>query len=351
MRTTPGKPRETLLECRDLVKHFPISGSRDKVQAVNAISFTIGRGETLGLVGESGSGKTTVGKMLLGLHQPTAGEVLYRGERISGLSHKEFLRFRPRIQAVFQDPYDSLDPRRQARDAIMEPLDRMKLLDSDAARRERVRELAELVRLRQSLIDRYPHELSGGQQQKVGVARALASDPEFIVLDEPTSALSPSDRAELIAILTDLQKRLDVTYLFITHDLKVVETIADQIAVMYLGRIVELGAVEDVMSHRVHPYTQALLGSVLPTDPANRGSVRVLEGEIPSPIDLPQGCAFASRCALAGPECLADVPPLLPVSPAGRRVPADAAAQFVACVKSPEAALGAGHRNGSRPEA
>jgi oligopeptide/dipeptide ABC transporter ATP-binding protein len=337
--TAGGEP---LVRCRDLVKHFPVAGSKDKVQAVNEITFDIRAGETLGLVGESDSGKTTVGKLLLGLHEPTAGEITYGGERVSGIGDKRFRAYRPRIQAVFQDPYDSLDPRKRISDVILEPLERMKLGGSTEARRARVHEVAEQVRLRPSLLDRFPHQLSGGQQQKVGVARALASSPEFIVLDEPTSALSPSARAELIAILTELQRELNVTYLFITHDLKVVETIADRIAVMYLGRIVELGSVDDVMAHRVHPYTRALLGSVLPPDPANRGAVRVLEGEIPSPIDLPVGCAFASRCVHAVDACREAVPPLDPVPPGRDGNPS----QLVACIRADGTLDLAARRNG-----
>jgi len=325
-----------LIDCREVVKRFPIAGSRDSVQAVNEVSFAIGAGETLGLVGESGSGKTTVGKLLLGLHQPTAGEIRFRGEQIGGIGDRAFRAHRPRIQAVFQDPSDSLDPRKRVRDAIAEPLERMGLLADRAARRARVAEVADTVRLPERLLDCFPHQLSGGQQQKVGVARALASRPEFIVLDEPTSALSPSARAELIAILAELQRELGVAYLFITHDLKVVESIAHRVAVMYLGRIVETGAVEQVLGHGVHPYTQALMSSVLPPDPSRRGAVKVLEGEIPSPIHLPPGCAFASRCPLAAESCRAAVPPLAAVDPDGRA--AAGGGQQVACIRTEEAA-------------
>lgn len=323
--STPARP---LIECREVVKHFPIPHSKEKVQAVNGVSIQVQQGETLGLVGESGSGKTTVGKMLLGLHRPSGGEIEYRGEALHSLTSKDFRRFRPKIQAVFQDPFDSLDPRMKVRDVIAEPLQRMGLYGGAQERSARVAEVAALVRLSDRNLGQYPHQLSGGQQQKVGVARALASSPEFVVLDEPTSALSPVARAELINILAELQQRLNVAYLFISHDLKAVERIADRIAVMYLGRIVEEGTVQEVAGSGVHPYTQALMASVLPSEPGSRARVRVLEGEIPSPIDLPPGCAFASRCPLALPECLERIPPLLPVEGRG---------QEIACIRPKEA--------------
>lgn len=301
--------RDEIIECVNVVKHFP-TRSKALVHAVNDVTFAIESGETLGLVGESGSGKTTVGRLILGLIAPTAGVIRYRGQTISNLTPRRMRDLRPRIQAVFQDPYDSLDPRFRVNATIREPLERMELLRSDVARRDRVAEVAEMVGLEPDLLDKYPHQLSSGQQQKVAVARALASNPDFVVLDEPTSVLSPKDRAELVELLRRLQQELSAGFLFITHDLKVVERIAKRVAVMYLGKIVECGKVVDIFRAPTHPYTQALLAAILPPDPAHRGSVRVVKGEIPSPIDLPRGCPFASRCPLALPTCTTSEPQL-----------------------------------------
>ena len=322
-----------VLACENLVKHFPHRRSGSVVQAVNDVSFEVFRGETFGLVGESGSGKTTVGRLILGLIEPTAGRVSFDGQNISALTNEDLLRVRPKIQAVFQDPYDALDPRMRVRDAIIQPLARMALLGSRDERRQRVGEVLEIVGLDRELASRYPHELSGGQQQRVGVARALAPEPDFIVLDEPTSALSPSARAELIALLGEVQERLKVAYLFISHDLKVVESIANTVGVMYLGKIVELGGAQEVFENRVHPYTQALLSSVLAPDPSQRGSVKILRGEIPSPIDLPDGCSFLSRCPIGDESCGREEPPLTTVD-------LTSIGQKVACFKASTAANG-----------
>lgn len=323
-----------LIRCENLVKSFPIPHSREVVQAVNSVSFAVEKGGTCALVGESGSGKTTVGKVILGLIRPTSGRVLFRDEEISQLSGKAYLRLRPKIQAVFQDPYDALDPRKRVSDAIMEPLERMKLVSS-SARRGRLGELADTVELDGNVLRRYPHELSGGQQQKVGIARAIASSPDFIVLDEPTSALDLEGRAMIIGLLQRLQEQLNVSYLFISHDLKVVERLAQHVAVMYLGKIVEHGTTDEIFCRPTHPYTRALLSSVLRPDPAARGSVQLLKGEIPSPIALPTGCFFASRCPIGDESCRMSEPPLERVAQVSDSEQSD---HGVACFKADEAA-------------
>lgn len=302
-----------LLRVENLVKHFPLTGSRAVVRAVNDVTFDVGRGETLGLVGESGSGKTTVGRCVLGLIEPTDGKVYFHDNDIFGLRGSAFRKLRPRLQLVFQDPYDSLDPRRTAFSAIAEPLSLAAM--KRRQREERVFELARLVGLPEDLLFAYPHELSGGQQQRVGMARSMAMEPEFVVLDEPTSLLDSLARAEIINTLIDLQNRLGVAYLFISHDLMTVRQISSRVAVMYLGKIVETAPTEELFARPMHPYSKALISSFLPANPEAKLSEFALAGEIPSPINLPQGCHLYSRCPLAQPECRTAFPPLVEVGP------------------------------------
>jgi peptide/nickel transport system ATP-binding protein len=301
---------DAVVTCTNIVKRFAMPHSSDVVTAVNDVSLSIFPGETLALVGESGSGKTTVGRLLLHLLNPSEGRLFFHGEEFTFLSERSFLGYRPRIQAVFQDPYDSLNPRLRVDQLIQEPLIRMKLCASKHAVRVRLAELIDLVALDPSLLYRLPHELSGGEQQKVGIARAIASNPEFIVLDEPMSSLDTFSRAEIIFLLRRLQQELNIAYLFITHDLNAAEAIASRVAVMYLGKIAELAARDDLFARPTHPYTQALLSSALFPDPSARGSVILLKGEIPSPIQLPTGCFFHSRCPIGDQSCTYSQPPL-----------------------------------------
>ncbi len=298
-----------LLSVRHLVKHFRLAHGKGTVYAVNDISFDIAAGETLALVGESGSGKTTVGRCILSLIEPTAGEIMFRADRISGISQRDLRPLRPQMQLVFQEPGDSLDPRKRIGASIGEPLVYHGRLDK-LARRERVAELLRMVRLEAKDADKFPHQISDGQQQRVGIARAIATNPDLVILDEPTSNLDISVRGEIIDLLIRLQGELGITYLFISHDLAAVRQISHRVAIMYLGRIVETGRTEDVFERQLHPYGRALLSSVLYPDPRYERSTFVLEGEIPSPINLPEGCALESRCPLAVERCGRDMPAL-----------------------------------------
>lgn len=300
-----------LLEVRQLTKLFPIKGTRAIVQAVNGISFGLERGRTLGLIGESGSGKTTVGRCILKLIEPTAGEIVFDGVALAGLSQRAFRPLRRRIQMVFQDPYRSLNPRMSVRDAVGEPLmlHRARRGNDDG----RVRDLIRRVELEPDDLRRYPHELSGGQQQRVGIARALASDPELIVLDEPTSSLDIAIRGRVTDLLLNLQAELGLSYLYISHDLTTVEHLCHDVAVMYLGRIVEIGSKAQVFGSPRHPYSKALLSSALSPDPEARRPVYALSGEIPSPINLPSGCPLRTRCPEAVAACAERFPPFVDV--------------------------------------
>jgi len=291
-----------LVRVEHLVKRFPVRGSDSFVSAVSDVSFEIRAGETLGLVGESGSGKTTVGRCLLKLIPPTSGQIIYRGEDITALSESEFRPYRRYLQSVFQEPYYSLNPRFTAYDTIAEPL-RLLGERNKTALRTKVAELAERVRLDARNLAAYPHQMSSGEQQRVGIARALATNPKLVVLDEPTSMLDLSVRAEIIDLLIALQQELGLAYLFISHDLTTVEYLCHRVAVMYLSQIVELGTVGQVFGNPQHPYSRALLSSALPADPRVRRSSYLLEGEIPSPVNLPIGCYLASRCPEVKPEC------------------------------------------------
>ena len=301
-----------LLEVRDLKQHFPIRtgwGKPKMLKAVDGVSFTINKGETLGLVGESGCGKTTVGRSLLHLYTPTSGEVLFNGEQVTD---KNITQMRKKMQMVFQDPYSSLDPRMTVEDIIGEPLDIHKLYTNRKERREKILELMSLVGLNAEHATRYAHEFSGGQRQRIGIARALAVNPEFIVCDEPVSALDVSIQAQVINMFEDLQEKLGVAYLFIAHDLLVVRHISNRIAVMYLGKIVEIADADELSEAPQHPYTQSLLSAVPIPDPditRNRHRI-MLEGDVPSPLNMPSGCAFRTRCPYATEKCAQACPAL-----------------------------------------
>ena len=304
---------EALLEVRDLVKHFPIRGgfirrNVNVVRAVDGVSFDIQRGQTLGLVGESGCGKTTVGRALLKLIDPTSGSIRFKGQDIAGLSRRRMRALRPKMQIVFQDPQSSLNPRMTIRQILMEPLRLNGVPRQDAA--TRIVDLLETVGLTAEHANRFPHEFSGGQRQRIGVARALALNPDFIVLDEPTSALDVSVQAQVLNLLRKLQRELGLTYLFISHDLSVVRHLCDEVAVMYLGRIVEKGDVEQVFTDPQHPYTQALLSAVPIPDPETRAKRIILTGDVPSPVNPPRACRFHPRCPRAQAVCSEIDPPL-----------------------------------------
>ena len=303
---------DTLVEVKNLKQYFPIRVGLAKhipLKAVDDVSFTVGRGETLGLVGESGCGKTTVGRSILRLYEPTAGEVLFDGEPVTA---KNIQHMRKQMQMVFQDPYSSLDPRMTVEDIIGEPLDVHKLCSNRKERREKILELMNFVGLNAEHARRYAHEFSGGQRQRIGIARALAVDPKFIVCDEPVSALDVSIQAQVINMFEDLQEKLGVAYLFIAHDLLVVHHISKRIAVMYLGKIVEIADADELNSHPVHPYTESLLSAVPIPDPeVTRARQRILlEGDVPSPLNMPSGCAFRSRCRYATEKCAQECPAL-----------------------------------------
>ena len=320
-----GPPAEALLEVRDLVKHFAVAGGlfgrrKGVVRAVDGVSFAIRRGETLGLVGESGCGKTTTGRCILQLERPTSGAVVFEGRDLTTLGEVELRGVRRRMQVIFQDPYSSLNPRMTIGQIIEEPLAVHRIVAEPVARAARVQTLLRQVGLHPRHARRYPHELSGGQRQRVGIARALAMEPSLIVCDEPVSALDVSIQAQIINLLEDLQAELGLTYLFIAHDLAVVRHISDRVAVMYLGKIVEITDRKALYDAPLHPYTQALLSAVPIPDPeleVHREHV-VLRGEVPSPLNPPPGCAFHPRCPLALDECRQAVPELREVLPGHR---------------------------------
>ena len=319
MMTTDTKKSKTLLEVKDLCKHYPIrkglfSRISGYVYAVDGISFTINEGETLGLVGESGCGKSTVGRTILKLIEPSRGEIIWRGERIDELSRSQMRPYRQQIQAVFQDPYSSLNPRMRSADIVSEPLRNFESL-SKAQGRERVSALFERVGLRPDQLLRFPHEFSGGQRQRLGIARALSVKPKLIMLDEPVSALDVSVQAQVINLLEDLQREFQVSYLFVAHDLAVVKHISHRVAVMYLGRIVELAHTKELFSRPSHPYTEALLSAVPVPDPKYQRKQIVLGGDVPSPINRPNGCHFHTRCPYAQERCKAEEPVLEEITP------------------------------------
>ena len=303
---------EYLVEVNDLKQYFPIKtgfGKTIPLKAVDGVSFAIKPGETLGLVGESGCGKTTVGRSLLQLYKPTGGDVIFKGEKVTDKNIKSL---RKEMQMVFQDPYSSLNPRMTVEDIIGEPLDVHKLYSSKAERREKILELMDLVGLNAEHATRYAHEFSGGQRQRIGIARALAVNPSFIVCDEPVSALDVSIQAQVINMFEDLQEKLGVAYLFIAHDLLVVHHISDRIAVMYLGKIVEIADADELNENPLHPYTESLLSAIPMPDPnmAKERKRIILEGDVPSPMNLPSGCAFRTRCRYATEQCAKECPSL-----------------------------------------
>ncbi len=303
---------EALLEVKNLKQYFNVRTNMGKyvsLKAVDDVSFDIDKGETLGLVGESGCGKTTVGRTILRLYEPTAGQILFEGEEVT---KKNITRMRKQMQMVFQDPYSSLDPRMTVEDIIGEPLDVHHLYSGRKERREKILDLMQTVGLNAEHATRYAHEFSGGQRQRIGIARALAVNPKFIVCDEPVSALDVSIQAQVINMFEELQEKLGVAYLFIAHDLLVVHHISKRIAVMYLGKIVEIADADELNDHPIHPYTESLLSAVPIPDPnVTRARKRiVLEGDVPSPLNMPTGCPFRTRCRYATEQCAKECPPL-----------------------------------------
>jgi oligopeptide transport system ATP-binding protein len=309
--TVASAEAQPLLQVRGLRMHFPVTEGMiarrhiGDVKAVDGVDLAIQRGETLGLVGESGCGKTTMGRCILRLEKPTAGEILYNGIDIARLGRRELVALRRRIQVIFQDPYSSLNPRQKVGSIIGEPM-MVHGVEKDSRRRaDRVRELLSVCGLNPNFADRYPHEMSGGQRQRVGIARALALNPEFIVCDEAVSALDVSIQAQIINLLEDLRDKFNLTYLFIAHDLSVVRHLCQRVAVMYLGRVVELAECDELFDNPLHPYTKALLAAVPVPDPAVEAerAFQPVRGEVPSPINPPPGCVFHPRCPLAIEQC------------------------------------------------
>jgi len=320
---------QPLIEVKNLKEYFNINMGLLKskpLKAVDNVSFSINKGETLGLVGESGCGKTTVGRTLLHLYKPTGGEVWYNGKKIE--TAHDIQEFRKKATMVFQDPYSSLNPRMTVEDIIGEPLDVHKMYKTKAERHERILELMSHVGLNSEHASRYAHEFSGGQRQRIGIARALAVNPDFIVCDEPVSALDVSIQAQVINMFDELQDKLGLTYLFIAHDLLVVRHISDRIAVMYLGKMVELADAAEIYDHPMHPYSKSLLSAVPVPDPKiARANKRImLEGDIPSPLNAPSGCPFRTRCPYATEACAAEMPEFKEVKPG----------HFVACHRTEE---------------
>ncbi|MCK5069131.1 MAG: ATP-binding cassette domain-containing protein [Desulfocapsa sp.] len=332
----------SIVKIDNLVKYFDISGGfleqlqiksgkislhKTEVKAVNGVSFEIAQGETLAVVGESGCGKSTLARTVMGLYPPTSGTIAYRGERIDTLNAKQMLPYRQRMQMIFQDPYASLNPRKSVRQTLEEPLrfHRKKITDTEVD--DRLAEVMDQVGVNPAWRDRFPHEFSGGQRQRIAIARALVIDPEFIVADEPVSALDVSIQAQILNLLMDAQDQRGLTYLFITHDLSVVQHVATRVAVMYLGTLCELASTKELYDTPYHPYTRALL-SAIPQVGGKKLKHIKLPGEIPTPIDLPSGCVFHGRCVHADDRCRHEIPKLLPVSDSsGTRVACHAIAE------------------------
>ncbi len=314
---------ETLLEVKNLKKYFPVvegivfQKAVAHVKAVDDVSFEIKKGETLGLVGESGCGKTTTGRCILQLERATAGDIVFEGVNLNELDGKALSPVRQKIQVIFQDPYSSLNPRMKIGDIIGEPMRVHNIEPNVTKRRQRISELLSICGLDPKFADRYPHEMSGGQRQRVGIARALSLNPEFIICDEAVSALDVSIQAQVINLLEDLRKEFDLTYLFIAHDLSVVHHLCDRVAVMYLGKMMELAESDELFDNPIHPYTQALLSAVPVPDPSveKQRKHQVLQGEVPSPMNPPSGCVFHPRCPLAVDSCKLEIPPLVEKRP------------------------------------
>jgi len=312
-----------LVEVRQLKKYFPLTKSRafrrttDLIKAVDEVSFSIRKGETMGLVGESGCGKTTTGMCILSLEQPTEGAVYYEGVNLSALSQRQLIPWRRRIQVIFQDPYSSLNPRMKVGEIIADPMRVHRLTANARQLRRRVAELLNVCGLPTKMAERYPHELSGGQRQRVGIARALSTKPEFIVCDEAVSALDVSIQAQIINLLEDLREEFHLTYLFISHDLSVVRHLCHQVVVMYLGKMVEMAETDELFNNPLHPYTQVLLASIPMPDPEVEAQrdYSAVQGEIPSPINPPAGCVFHPRCPIAVKSCDSQVPAFREITP------------------------------------
>lgn len=306
--------KESFISLREVSKNFKVSGGL--LRAVNKVSFDIAKGETLGLVGESGCGKSTLGRVVMGVYQPSEGEIVVKGEPLHIKSAKDRFKYAKVAQMIFQDPYASLNPRMTVGDIIAEGMEIHKMYDAQK-RKERVDELLEIVGLNKEYASRFPHEFSGGQRQRIGIARALAIEPEFLVCDEPISALDVSIQSQIINLLIDLQNKLGLTYLFIAHDLDIVRYISDRIAVMYLGHVMEIGDSDEVYNNALHPYSQALLSAVPIPDPDLEKQKQriILEGDVPSPIDVPKGCPFAGRCRYAKEKCSEIRPELREIKP------------------------------------
>lgn len=303
---------QPIIEVRGLRKYYPVRGGvfgrqRGQVKAVETVSLDLCRGETLGLVGESGCGKSTLGRTIMRLEEPTDGDVLFEGRDLAHASARELFALRRNVQMIFQDPYSSLNPRLTIGETVREPLD-VHGLGTDAGRRQRVEELLESVGLSPAAKNRYPHEFSGGQRQRVGVARSLALDPKVIIADEPVSALDVSVQGQVLNLMVRFQRELNLTCLFISHDLSVVEYVSDRVAIMYLGRLVEVGSTETIFTRPAHPYTRALMEAVPVADPRRRRQTAPIQGETPSAVDPPPGCAFHPRCPFAGEKCRQRVP-------------------------------------------
>ena len=322
----PAIEAAELVEVRNLVKYFPIEDSDDLVRAVDEISFSISPGETLGLVGESGCGKSTVGRCLLRLHEPTSGKILFEGTDITNLSWSAMQAMRRQMQIIFQDPYASLNPRHSILSIVSEPL-KIHGIGSKQEQKDRVADLLAKVGLDPKYMYRYPHEFSGGQRQRIGIARALALNPKLIVCDEPVSALDVSVQAQVVNLLQDLQAEFGLTYHFISHGLAVVEHISNRVAVMYLGKIVEIADAANLYENPLHPYTKALLSAIPVPDPSRKRERIVLRGDVPTPIHPPSGCRFRTRCPLAIDECARVVPELRDYEPG----------HFAACIRIGEA--------------
>ena len=304
---------DNILEVKHLKKYFKTQ--RGTLHAVDDVNLSIRRGKTLGIVGESGCGKSTIGRVILQLLRPTAGEVIFDGRDITRLRGRELRLLRKEMQMIFQDPFSSIDPRKTVNQTISEPVKVHGIIRDRAAREERVLELMQTVGLAERLINSYPHELDGGRRQRVGIARALAVEPRFIVCDEPVSALDVSIQAQILNLLKHLQQQMGLTYIFITHDLSVVNHFSDDIAVMYLGQVVELAPAEELFANPLHPYTQALLSAIPVPELGHKRERIILKGEISSPIDPPDQCRFAKRCLYARQECLSGCPALREVAP------------------------------------